>query len=228
MDILGQREHREKQTESRERTQNTERTRREHRENTERTGRELREQREQRERRTQRELRENKEPRKSTERTERERRANAEHRENTERTKKPERTHRERRENAERTLREDRGVGGGGRKEGSEEGLFCSNEKKLCTLLDLCVSSLRRGHANLLCIVPILTDDPRRVSDTDDSEQIPFCKKNADNEYPSGWNAHCCVVDYSSGPTHELQLSTPTRPDFSYLTKIMVCQVPSV
>ena len=32
------------------------------------------------------------------------------------------------------------------------------------TLLDLCVSSLRRGHANLLCIVPILTDDPRRES----------------------------------------------------------------
>ena len=28
---------------------------------------------------------------------------------------------------------------------------FC--KKKLCTLLDLCVSSLRRGHANLLCIV---------------------------------------------------------------------------
>ena len=31
-------------------------------------------------------------------------------------------------------------------------------------LLDLCVSSLRRGHANLLCIVPILSDDPRRES----------------------------------------------------------------
>ena len=31
---------------------------------------------------------------------------------------------------------------------------------KLFTLLDLCVSSLRRGHANLLCIVPSLTDDP--------------------------------------------------------------------
>ena len=30
---------------------------------------------------------------------------------------------------------------------------------------DLCVSSLRRGHANLLCIVPILTDDPRRESE---------------------------------------------------------------
>ena len=27
----------------------------------------------------------------------------------------------------------------------------------LATLLDLCVSSLRRGHANLLCIVPILS-----------------------------------------------------------------------
>ena len=37
--------------------------------------------------------------------------------------------------------------------------------EKLFTLLDLCVSSLRRGHANLLCIVPILTDDPRRESE---------------------------------------------------------------
>ena len=36
--------------------------------------------------------------------------------------------------------------------------------KTCCTLLDLCVSSLRKGHANLLCIVPILTDDPRRES----------------------------------------------------------------
>ena len=36
--------------------------------------------------------------------------------------------------------------------------------KKFSTLPDLCVSSLRRGHANLLCIVPILTDDPRRES----------------------------------------------------------------
>ena len=41
-----------------------------------------------------------------------------------------------------------------------------TTEKKLFTLLDLCVSSLRRGHANLLCIVPILTDDPRRESDS--------------------------------------------------------------
>ena len=36
--------------------------------------------------------------------------------------------------------------------------------KKLVSLLDLCVSSLRRGHANLLCIVPILTDDLRGES----------------------------------------------------------------
>ena len=34
----------------------------------------------------------------------------------------------------------------------------------MCTLLDLCVSSLRRGHANLLCTVPSLTDDPRMES----------------------------------------------------------------
>ena len=41
---------------------------------------------------------------------------------------------------------------------------ICICSKRLFTLLDLCVSSLRRGHANLLCIVPILTDDPRRES----------------------------------------------------------------
>ena len=41
---------------------------------------------------------------------------------------------------------------------------FSTWTKKLGTLLDLCVSSLRRGHANLLCIVPILSDDPRRKS----------------------------------------------------------------
>ena len=34
------------------------------------------------------------------------------------------------------------------------------------TLLDLCVSSLRRGHANLLCIVSSLMDYTRRESNT--------------------------------------------------------------
>ena len=38
---------------------------------------------------------------------------------------------------------------------------FC--QKNCDTLLDVSVSSLRRGHANLLCIVPILADDPRGV-----------------------------------------------------------------
>jgi hypothetical protein len=37
-------------------------------------------------------------------------------------------------------------------------------EKILELLLELCVSSLRRGHANLLCIVPILTYARRRSS----------------------------------------------------------------
>ncbi len=35
---------------------------------------------------------------------------------------------------------------------------FETNGKKFGPFLDLCVSSLRRGHANLLCIVPILSD----------------------------------------------------------------------
>ena len=47
---------------------------------------------------------------------------------------------------------------------GVTRGIWGVGGKKLVTLLDLCVSSLRRGHANLLCIVPILTDDPRRES----------------------------------------------------------------
>ena len=49
-------------------------------------------------------------------------------------------------------------------------------KKKLCTLLDLCVSSLRRGHANLLCIVPILTDDPRRESEVIELKSLSDCK----------------------------------------------------
>ena len=34
----------------------------------------------------------------------------------------------------------------------------CKHQQFLEPFLDLCVSSLREGHANLLCIVPILTD----------------------------------------------------------------------
>ena len=36
------------------------------------------------------------------------------------------------------------------------------SQKNCDTLLDVSVSSLRRGHANLLCIVPILADVPRK------------------------------------------------------------------
>ena len=46
----------------------------------------------------------------------------------------------------------------------ARSGMCILAKNKLVTLLDLCVSSLRRGHANLLCIVPTLTDDPRKVS----------------------------------------------------------------
>lgn len=41
---------------------------------------------------------------------------------------------------------------------------MCCADHKSAILLDLCVSSLRRGHANLLCIVPIFTDDHRSGS----------------------------------------------------------------
>ena len=56
---------------------------------------------------------------------------------------------------------------------------YTCNERpqKLGTLLDLCVSSLRRGHANLLCIVPILSDDPRRES------QGPVLRQNGEIYY---------------------------------------------
>ena len=46
--------------------------------------------------------------------------------------------------------------------------------KKWSYFLDLCVSSLRRGHANLLCIVPILTDDSRRRSKGDNSTRCSY------------------------------------------------------
>ena len=39
-----------------------------------------------------------------------------------------------------------------------------THTSQLFTLPDLCVSSLRSGHAIIICIVPILSDDPRRES----------------------------------------------------------------
>ena len=34
----------------------------------------------------------------------------------------------------------------------------CHQSRNKSNILDLCVSSLREGHANLLCIISILTD----------------------------------------------------------------------
>ncbi|XP_034687580.1 uncharacterized protein LOC117915931 [Vitis riparia] len=47
-----------------------------------------------------------------------------------------------------------------------EKGLvwWGGKKKKFGPFLDLCVSSLRRGHANLLCIVPILSDVSEETS----------------------------------------------------------------
>ena len=55
---------------------------------------------------------------------------------------------------------------------------MATEKEKLVTLLDLCVSSLRRGHANLLCIVPILSDDPRRESENEITA-VTFLRKMA-------------------------------------------------
>ena len=42
------------------------------------------------------------------------------------------------------------------------------------TLLDLCVSSFRRDHGNILCIAPMLTDDPRRACSIEINNSILF------------------------------------------------------
>ena len=41
---------------------------------------------------------------------------------------------------------------------------YCFISLIICSLIDLCVSSLRRVHAKIICIVPSLTDDPGRES----------------------------------------------------------------
>ena len=75
----------------------------------------------------------------------------------------------------------------------------CIQEKILSemedTLPDLCVSSLRRGHANLLCVVPILSDVPRRESMTLSGSQkvlSPFSCRFF----------HCCFANFSHCSLH--------------------------
>ena len=63
--------------------------------------------------------------------------------------------------------------------------------KKMVTLLDLCVSSLRRGHANLLCIVPILTDDPEGNPMEDKGERCKCDGSQSETQgSPLSWSAH--------------------------------------
>ena len=72
--------------------------------------------------------------------------------------------------------------------------------KEMFTLLDLCVSSLRRGHANLFCIVPILTDDPRREPVRHRQATIAKCIARplqiAKYTWPgSNWRPSACEAD---------------------------------
>jgi len=50
------------------------------------------------------------------------------------------------------------------------------NLMKKSPFLDLCVSSLRRGHANLLCIVPILSDVSKETSDEEKSKHFSLAQ----------------------------------------------------
>ena len=82
----------------------------------------------------------------------------------------------------------------------------------MLTLLDLCVSSLRRGHANLLCIVPILTDDPRRVSALAGPAASTLCKNDADKKQT--WEtSRTCIAPSPSFPPD----STPFSPSSAQL-----------
>ena len=85
-----------------------------------------------------------------------------------------------------------------------------SNCKKWCTLLDLCVSSLRRGHANLLCIVPILTDDPRRESRVPRLRVRFWGKRNgSDSAGGKGQATQNCVGKWVVGSLRYLQAQPP-------------------
>jgi hypothetical protein len=78
--------------------------------------------------------------------------------------------------------------------------LLAPKKKKLFTLLDLCVSSLRRGHANLLCIVPILTDGTSEEGHTVVSLTVGYLGNSVHSRTPGsfpkgvgniGWEKSC-------------------------------------
>ena len=68
------------------------------------------------------------------------------------------------------------------------------------TVWQKCVSSLRRGHANLLCIVPILSDDPRRESSCRLLENIDLCNAQVE-EIPEFAFVHCTSLKEVLLPT---------------------------
>jgi hypothetical protein len=57
------------------------------------------------------------------------------------------------------------------------------------------VSSLRRGHANLLCIVPILTDDPRRESKQRTTKDCRQDRQN--NQNTAAHNRELCQKSWN-------------------------------
>ena len=65
---------------------------------------------------------------------------------------------------------------------------------ELFTLLDVCVSSLRRGHANILCIVPILTDDPRRESSSHTQNHALASPKGSETSLTLGSRSSCVCI----------------------------------
>jgi hypothetical protein len=83
---------------------------------------------------------------------------------------------------------------------------MCTNTS-LSTLLGFYVSSLRRGHANLLCIVPILADEPRRES---------MCMYHTVCVYPRG-GRH---MSSSSGPNEGQSSPGPMIPTFPVVRRV--------
>ena len=71
-------------------------------------------------------------------------------------------------------------------------GVRCRDFIQLFTFLDVCVSSLRRDHANLLCILPSLTDDPRRARKESDSMPRHHGTPNTRTRHEQ---THRCVCD---------------------------------
>ncbi len=82
------------------------------------------------------------------------------------------------------------------------------------TLHDLCVSSLRRGHANLLCIVPILTDDPRRESFCWDAFLRSRRPRGPGKAFKKVWGEAPHIFEGLPGPPGPArpQKCTPTNP----------------